>query len=460
MSPSVDFNMPTRSTKKPIRVAICGGGIGGLVLALALSRHPTIIVDVYEGASTLGEVGAGIGLWRRPWQILAQLGLEADMKKITNYEPSDNFVAAFRYRKSDQETGLDFYTLLTKGGLALAHRVDFQRVLINHLPNTPHCSKRLCSYKETSSGIRLYFADETSAVCDILVGADGIRSAVRRSLLLREAQEAPSDVAEQLRSCIEPCWSGVVCYRAVLPAARLAAISPHHRALHLPMQYTGTSNHLVAYPISGGQLINVAVFRARYDREDTVFDGPWVHNMQCDFIPAFGKWEPEVRQLLECIDEFKQWAIHTVRPLPSFVSRSARVALLGDAAHAMQPFQGSGAGQAIEDAYVLASLLGRAAESRMSLDSALRLYDDIRRPVAQDVACRSRRAGMYYHHLIPPTDATGGLPSLLVHDEDSEPAAIEKLGRLGDLLAWEWQWAWTREIVELDIAVEDACARL
>ena len=142
----------------------------------------------------------------------------------------------------------------------------------------------------------------------------------------------------------------------------------------------------------------------------------------------------------------------------------------------MQPFQGSGAGQAIEvrllplavknashpctqDAYVLASLLGDAAESRMSVDAAIHLYDRIRRPVAQDVASRSRRAGMYYHLLIPPYNAAE-LPSHILHGEESEAAKKEKLGQLGDMVAWEWQWAWTREIGELDKDVDDARARL
>ncbi|KAL1665447.1 hypothetical protein GGF50DRAFT_114087 [Schizophyllum commune] len=453
--------MPTRAAipKTSVRVAICGGGIGGLVLALALSKHAAITVDVYEAATSFSEIGAGIGIWRRPWQILAQLGLEEDMKSITDYEPSNDPVTAFHYRKSDQPAGLDFYTLLTKGGIALAHRAELQRVLIKNLPHAPHCSKRLLSYKETSSGVQLFFADGTTAACDVLIGADGIRSAVRRGLLLREAQDAPPEVADELRSCIEPSWTGVVCYRTVVPAARLAARSPHHRALHLPMQYTGACNHITTYPISHGQLINVVFFRAHYDREGTAFDGPWVCNLRCDFFQAFQDWEPEVRQLLESVDEFKQWAIHTVRPLPSFVSRSGQVALLGDAAHAMQPFQGSGAGQAIEDAYVLASLLGDAAESRMSVDAAIHLYDRIRRPVAQDVASRSRRAGMYYHLLIPPYNAAE-LPSHILHGEESEAAKKEKLGQLGDMVAWEWQWAWTREIGELDKDVDDARARL
>ncbi|KAL1748742.1 hypothetical protein HDZ31DRAFT_79364 [Schizophyllum fasciatum] len=453
--------MPTRATtpKTPIRVAICGGGVGGLVLALALSQHAAITAEVYEAATAFSEIGAGIGIWRRPWQILAQLGLEADMKDITGHEPSNDPVTAFHYRKSDQAAGLDFYTLLTKGGIALTHRADLQRVLIEHLPSAPHCSKRLRSYKETSSGVHLHFADGTTAVCDVLVGADGIRSAVRRGLLVREAQDAPPEVADELRSCIEPSWSGVVCYRAVVPAARVAARFPHHRALRLPMQYTGACNHIITYPISHGQLINVVLFRANYDREDTTFDGPWVCNLRCDFFQAFQTWEPEVRQLLESVDEFKQWAIHTVRPLSSFVSRSGKVALLGDAAHAMQPFQGSGAGQAIEDAYVLASLLGDATNGRMSVKAAMNLYDQIRRPVAQDVASRSRRAGMYYHLLIPPYTAAE-LPSHILHGEDTEAATKEKLGRLGDLVAWEWQWAWTREIGELDRDVEEARARL
>ncbi|KAG6835640.1 hypothetical protein H0H93_016271 [Arthromyces matolae] len=96
-------------------VAICGGGIGGLSLAVALSKYPDIHVDIYEAAARFSEVGAGIGVWPRVWKILESLGLSHDLAQLTALKPSYELSDAFIFRKSDQPEGLDFYKLQTQG---------------------------------------------------------------------------------------------------------------------------------------------------------------------------------------------------------------------------------------------------------------------------------------------------------------------------------------------------------
>ena len=118
------------------------------------------------------------------------------------------------------------------------HRADFQTVLLRKLPTSyrVYCSKRLRSYEQRHGGpITLLFEDGTSAFCDVLVGADGVKSAVRRSLLGEKASRAQSQnnwsEAADITALIEPTWSGTNAYRALIPADRLRSRRPNHPAL-------------------------------------------------------------------------------------------------------------------------------------------------------------------------------------------------------------------------------------
>ena len=123
------------------------------------------------------------------------------------------------------------------------HRSDFQNVLLRRLPPSYriHCSKRLRSYTQRQGGpISLLFEDGTKASCDVLVGADGVKSAVRRSLLGEKVQWAQSEnrwsEAADIKTLIEPAWSGTNAYRALIPADRLRARDPYHRVFKQPTQ--------------------------------------------------------------------------------------------------------------------------------------------------------------------------------------------------------------------------------
>jgi salicylate hydroxylase len=124
------------------------------------------------------------------------------------------------------------------------HRADFQTVLLRKLPTSYrtgiHCSKRLRSYKQRHGGpITLLFEDGTSTICDVLIGADGLKSAVRRSLLGEKASMAQSQnnwsEAADITALIDPVWSGTNAYRALIPADRLRSRQSNHRTLTQPM---------------------------------------------------------------------------------------------------------------------------------------------------------------------------------------------------------------------------------
>ncbi|KAJ7115024.1 hypothetical protein C8R44DRAFT_676103 [Mycena epipterygia] len=438
------------SAPKRLRVAICGAGIGGLTLALALSQYPDIEVEIYEAASTLAEVGAGIGIWPRPWKIMQLLGLEQELFNFSEQRPQDGPVHAFTYRKGDQPVSFNYATLMTTGTLMFFHRADFQNVLLNRLPKSCriNVSKRLRTYTQRPTGAtELTFEDETRSFCDVLVGADGLKSAVRRALLGERATwmqaQGRFQEAADITSCINPVWGGAIAYRALIPAERLNAFAPGHQVLTTPTQYLGKHGYIIAYPISNGKTINFVAFSCRHDLENTPFEGPWVGpGDKSRFAGIFAHWEPDVQALLHCVDKSLQWAVHTVKPLRSLVS--GRRVLIGDAAHAMAPHQGAGAGQAIEDAYILATVLGHPLTTRETLPRALRAYDAIRRPAADVVAEGSRMNGRYFS-----LDLDSGVD----FDRYEGPQLVEQLLKVHGAVVKNWEWAWTTSV---DDSIQEA----
>ncbi|KAF7770266.1 hypothetical protein Agabi119p4_6240 [Agaricus bisporus var. burnettii] len=446
--------MPTK-----LRVGICGCGIGGLVLAIALSRYRDVEVSIFEAATKLAEVGAGVGVFPRPWEIIQKLGLEDELLRVTEVKRREGpgkfyhvwstrtsldfviVVRTFSYRKSDCAEGIDFYTLFTQGTLISFHRADFQQVLLRRLGSQYkiHCGKRLRAYTQRHNGpIKLWFEDGSAATCDVLIGADGLKSAVRKTLMTEKAQLAQSEgrraeAADYLAS-IEALWSGTVSYRAVIPTEALRSRCPNHRVFTQPVQYLGKNAHIVAYPISGGKMINFAAFVARHEKENTKFDGPWFAPAEKEELAKhFRGWEPEVQMLVNSADQPLRWAIHTVKPLSTFVD--GRVAIMGDAAHAMHPTQGSGAGQSIEDAYVLATVLGHPSTdgSCASIQRALKIFDIVRRPRALDVSEGSRLNGQYFGLKYKGVDFSSLQGEILQN----------KLVELMETVKRNWAWTWS-----------------
>jgi len=181
--------------------------------------------------------------------------------------------------------------------------------------------------------------------------------------------------------------------------------------------------HVVSYSIAQGDTINVVAMVSEPEKEGTVFEGPWV--AECspqELLACYEGWEPEVGDLLECIDNPTKWALHHLNPLPLYVVNN--VVLVGDAAHAMPPHQGAGAGQAIEDAYVLAQILGSPLASRDTLFEALKAYEHVRLPIANHVLEGSRESGQMYEF-----DSSLGC--------DYE--------RLGPAIQQQWDWVWASQ---------------
>ncbi|TDL26535.1 salicylate hydroxylase [Rickenella mellea] len=471
------------STNK-FHVAIIGGGIGGLTAAIALSKRTDIQVDVYETAHKYTEIGAGVRLRRRSWHVMRALGLEEPLSQLVDVTSEDER-AAFTFRMGDQTEGFTFFQLENPMGALAFHRADFLQALSTHLPTenvTSHFCKRLISYtlpplSSPTAPIALNFKDGTTSECDVLIGADGIHSAVRGKMYrdIAAAAEARGidEEGKRLLEMVDPKWSGSVAYRGVIPCAKLEAISPGHRAMEGGVNYMGQDKHVIVFPMVHKKLINVVAFCSEPSKEGTTFDGQSVQEVpQSELLEQYAGWEKEVTDLLKCIEKPSRWAIDTVGPLPTF--NFGRVVLLGDAAHAMTPHQGSGAGQAIEDAYILSALLtspittftprsttttdtngNPERQITTTLEEALKVYDAIRQPASNDVLRLSRINGLLYEFNDPRFPAAlSPVPNPGLPGDDSDRGTgtgddvekdKERLKQMGEEIKKNWEWAWSAD---------------
>ena len=351
-------------------VAVVGGGIGGFTLAIALRRRG-VPVEVYEQMPELREIGAGVALSANATRHLHRLGL-GDALDAVSVQPSalvfrrweDGRIIAShamgeRYRA---EFGAPYYGV---------HRAALQRVFAEALGREGvHHDRRCVAVTGDADGARIEFADGTSASADVVVGADGVHSVVRRHVVGERAAR----------------FSGTVGYRGLVPVDALPTLPDS-----TPLQFwAGPRAHLLHYSLEGGQIVN---FLAVVRQAEWTSEG-W--NEPCDVadaLAAYDGWHPAVREMVGAVPEGSRWALHDHPPLERW--SAGRVVLIGDAAHAMVPHQGQGANQTIEDAIALAHLLADARADE--IPAALELYEALRRPRTSRVQRWSRLTADWMH---------------------------------------------------------------
>ncbi|KAF8621275.1 hypothetical protein AX15_007931 [Amanita polypyramis BW_CC] len=418
-----------------------GAGVAGLMLASAIAytdKMKKIELDIYEATANLSEIGAGINLWRRAYDMLVKIGLEHDVLQLCECA-NENSVLAFQFRKSDQKNGHPVYHLHVNGGHVRIHRADLQRILLKRALTSGrlHLSHKLVTYTEHSDGVHLVFEDGSEVICDLLIGADGIRSTVRRLFLTSLGGTGHLD-------SIEPVWTGTYAYRGLVPREELVKRLPDHTVTKVPVKYMGKLKHIVSYPLAEGRFINVVAFVHDENREGTQHEGPIVTDVpRTEMLSIYNGWEPEVQALLECMPSVKKWAIHQLRPLKKYAK--GRVLLLGDAAHAMSPHQGTGAGQAMEDAYVLARILLHSdiAQPAAQIPLITHVYDAVRQPIGNKALLLANTLGK----LTELTDDDMELPFVQGGDEKVPHEVLE--GYVKKMLGhWKWHW---------ETSVEDEC---
>lgn len=348
-----------------LRAAVVGGGIGGLAAACSLRRRG-IDVMVFEQADSLGEIGAGLSIFPNALRQLERMGLGPALAEV-----GARIGDGSRYCRADGTVISPVVTTDSSGwnGMYGMHRADLLNVLAASLPpGTARTGHRCTGFEQSSDAALLKFANGEAAEADVVIAADGIHSALQKYVVEPKPPE----------------YSGVRAYRGLIARDKL----PEWReAAH--QVWMGNGKHFIVYPVRGGRLLNYVGFvpskNAAAESWSAIGD-------RDELASSFGEFDPHVVQLLEMVETCFWWGLYDRKPLQSWTT--GRLALLGDAAHAMLPHLGQGANQAIEDGVALAVLL----EGRKPADvpDILPQYEKLRRVRTDVIQAEARKNGLRY----------------------------------------------------------------
>jgi salicylate hydroxylase len=349
-----------------LRAVVVGAGIGGTAAALALARAG-IDVQVYEQAQQLAEVGAGVSLAPNGLRMLERLGVGEGVGRLgARHVSTQLLLPGGRPVRHEPDQ------FAQAGRNVGIHRADLLGLLAGRLPpGTVHTGHRCTGLSQDADSATVGFAGGTTARADVVIGADGIHSVLQ------------GFVAEPA----EPVFSGVVAYRGLVP--RL----DEYPAGTMRM-WAGETKHFLVFPVRAGQLLNYVGFVP----SDTSVRESWLAPGDPAALAAhFADWDPAIASVIAAISgpggSGFQWGMYDRAPLPRW--SSGRLTLLGDAAHPMLPHLGQGVNQALEDAVVVATLLG-ASPNSAGVPHALATYEGLRRDRTARVQLGSRRNGAGY----------------------------------------------------------------
>jgi salicylate hydroxylase len=358
-------------TRAP-RIVIVGGGIGGLAAALALERSGAEVI-VCEQSAAANEIGAGLHLSPNALKALRVLGVEdavvasgceAEFLTIRSWK-SGRVISRMRRGSLREQFGAPIVTV---------HRADLLQALRDALATTDlRLGARCTAVAPGDRGAVVRLADGCEVEADIVVGADGIHSVARHAVAGPDA----------------PRFTGCICWRGMAKADAV----PGDIAVAEGTMWMGPHGHVVHYPVRRGELINIV---AHFD-SNTWTEESWTRDCDVAEVSAtYVGWHRDLLRLYPCSMRWYKWALYDRDP-PERWTRG-RIALLGDAAHAMLPYLGQGAAMAIEDACVLAAAIARHSDD---LDAALFAYQRVRVPRAK-AAVLGSRARAHENHLVSP----------------------------------------------------------
>ncbi|MFW1744929.1 salicylate 1-monooxygenase [Acinetobacter guillouiae] len=375
---------------KKIRVAVIGGGIAGLALMTQLVKNTHLDVHLFESASQFSEIGAGISFGANAVKAIQLLGLSQEYESIADQVKAPYTDIWFQWRNGYTDEYLSA-SIAPQVGQSSVHRADFLDRLIPLVPLTNvHFNKRVQEIEADEEQATIHFIDGQHITFDYVIGCDGIRSVVRNHVL---------DSNQLAR--VEPQFSGTWAYRGIIKfqdfKQAIAKLGNDAEIADVPQMLLGKDKHILTFPIRQGEEINIVAFKS--DRTQTVLaeNTPWTSPVSKQAMLAdFADWSESCKALLDLIDSPTIWALHEIQPLESYKNKSNNVILIGDAAHAMLPHQGAGAGQGLEDALILAKLLENPELTSESIKAVSEIYEQVRLARAVKVQNTSRESGEIY----------------------------------------------------------------
>ncbi len=333
------------------RIAIAGAGIGGLTAACCLLKAG-YEVELFEQAPELSEIGAGIQLSANAMHVLNDLGLGEAISGISvrprayvfRLHDSGEIVGQFPLAEEHEAANGAPYNQL--------HRADLHQLLVDRVrslgPKAIRLNCRVDGFEESEDGVALKLSDGSRARADVLIGADGVKSAIRA----------------QIAGASGATYTGDAAWRLVVPTASLPAnfMDP------VMSVWMGPGRHAVCYYLRGGSLLNFVglVETGDVSEESWTAKYPW-QALKADFAG----WHDDIQTIIDRADRNAcyRWSLFYRPPIASW--STAHVTMLGDAVHATLPYLAQGAAMAIEDGAVLTRALNATRETA----DALRLYE-------------------------------------------------------------------------------------
>lgn len=376
-------------------ILIAGAGLGGLTAAAVLLQcgHR---VRVFERSRKLGEIGAGIQLSANASFVLESLGLGDSVRDVAVTPES------FRFKLHDSGELLYEIPLgdahLQRFGASYyhVHRADLHALLIDRVraldADAIELNAEVVAFEERAERVDVHFADGRCRAGDVLVGADGIKSVLRRQILGGEDAD----------------FTGYVAWRGVVPRASL----PRELIDEVCTIWVGPGAHPVVYYLRRGELLNfVGLVESDAWREES-----WTVKDSWEQLKAdFAGWHADVQSVIDAMpkDECYRWALYNRKPVTGW--STAHATLLGDAAHPTLPFLASGAAMAIEDGVILA----RALEATDTVAAALDLYEKNRYERTARVQTSSNDMARLYK-LQTPEELKRGFSDFTLHEKRNE----------------------------------------
>lgn len=396
------------SAGRHFQIAVIGGGIAGLMVALGLLRRG-FVVKIYERANSFAEIGAGIGFSPNAERAMLALDprIHTAFRCIATPNTEDWFQYVDGFNESPRGDGeeLLFKIYLGSRGFEGCRRADLLAELAKLTPG--HCiefGKELVDIDETftkEQQTRLSFRNGTTATADLVLGCDGLRSRVRRFVL---GSDHPA---------CDPSYSHKFAFRGLIPMdkarAALGDDKSSTRYMHL-----GPNAHVLTFPVAMGKILNVVAFvtdPAEWSSKDQLT----LPATKAEALRSFAGFGPVVTTIMSLLDDdLDKWGIFDLcdTPVPRYVSKAGTVCVLGDAAHAAAPHHGAGAGFAIEDSLALATALEDVAErfdsapltsmdKKDAVQAALNAYESVRLERTRWLVETSRFIGDMYEWQVP-----------------------------------------------------------
>ena len=351
-----------------MKIAIAGGGIGGLTLAGLLDKQKHDVV-VVEQAPAFGEVGAGVLISANGARVLSELGLDEQMRRygtlsermvIRRWQNDVELMTVPMGDEPQKRWGYANYTF---------YRPDIIEMLMHRTQGvTLKLDSRVVDVCDDSDGISLLLESGEAVEADLVVGADGTHSQVR------ESSYGPHPSR----------YSGFVGYRVQIPREKVSGLKVETN------NRIGPDGHVVSYFIGEDQSKLNVVF---ITRESEWAEESWTALGSLTTLrAAYEGWSDELQIILDQVeDPVYRWALHDREPLTTW--QLGKATLLGDAAHPVLPFMAQGACQAIEDAAVLARCLNNVDET----DTAISRYEAIRKPRTDQIQSGSWNNATTFH---------------------------------------------------------------